>query len=564
MTAAGAAVAVAVALTAGAVAGCSPQSMPPWSTPPAWSPPPPQPSPGSALPSALSPAANGQPAPGPEAKPPAPLDLTLVEAARLAFENNRNLRVRRLDPAIARTEIDFERAAFDPAISYSTAHNARREQILNNADPNAGGVVTGGVVAGSSNSTRKFRISGNQEYDGQVGLSQTLPTGTRWTLSQSWRLNDTNFTTPDHITQAGLQVVQPLLRGFGPEINLTGIEVATRQYELSRFQLETAIQDVVVSVERAYWDLVLAKANYAVQADLVELGRRRLAENQEALRLGKAGITSLTVAQDEAALAGRLSTLAQFANNVEIARLTLLRLVNPEGRAGFWSVPVSTYVPDLDPDRLPPTPDAGETTRIAMANRPEIKQAQIGVTVSELNLRLARNALLPQLDIAAGYGPTGHGANLGRAIRSEADWRFYTLNASATFSWTLGNRAAAARSDRADLTRTRAERQVDDTVQAVELDIRTALQNLDNAAKRYRLALETQARQRDVLDKAERTREVGLRGFDEFFILQFQDQLTSARLTVNGAVTDYLRALSDLRRSEGTILKYRGLEVQVP
>lgn len=530
---------------------------------PRWhSPPPFQPPLSSAAPESSAPVPSDAAAGAPGPTPRSPMDLSLPEAVRLAFENNNNLRVRRLDPAVAATEIEFERAAFDPVISASAGLRAERERILANSDRNSGGVVRGGVVTGGAGGGSGNQVRGLREYAARSGWNQLLPTGTQYGFDVQWVADDTNRTTPDHFSKIGLSLVQPLLRGFGPEFQLTGIELAVRNTELSRYQFEEAAMDLALAVERAYWDLTLAKLNYAAQLELVDSGRRRLSDNTERVRLGRLGVDDRDLLQDRAALAVREEGLLRIENQVQLARLNLLRLVNPLGRDGFWGTDLQTYVPELEPDRLPVPPDAEAATRTALANRPELRQAQLGVAVNEIEIRRARNALLPQLDVAFDYGPTGHGGRLDSSVRNVGDWRFYDLALSTQFSWAVGNRAAAARTDRAELTRSRSERNIDDVEQAIQLDVRLALQQLDNSAKRLKAALAAQTLNAEKLALTVEAKDKGRRDIDEFIVLQFQDDLTNSRQLVNQAVTDYLRALSQLRRADGTILKLRGLEVR--
>jgi len=530
---------VATTLSA-ALPACSPQAMPAWSTPAPWTPPPASPI---------------------EFEPPISqgttslIDLSLVEAVRLAFLNNPNLRVRRVDPDIAKTQIQLERAAFDPLISASLNHNDARTQVINNRDPDVN--LLGQVSKSGNNLLEGPRY--DRSTRAGAGIEQLLPTGTRWNLAFDWLMGDSKLTSPNHLNTVRLGVVQPLLRGFGPAVNLTGIELATRNYELSRYQFEQAVMDVAVGVERTYWDLVLAQLNWAVQAELVESGRLRVEKN---IKRQAAGVVSrIDISQDEAAVAARREALLRLENQIAVTRLALLRLVNPKAGDPFWRNEVQTYVPRIDPGDLPAFPDVVEVTRTAREHRPELRQAQIGVTISEIQIVRARNALLPQLDIVADWGYTGRNNTYGQSFQDTFDFRNYAFNVGGQFSWAIGNRAAASQFDRAGLERERNRLSITDVERQIDLDIRLALQQLRNSAERYRASLVTEAAQRRTLDMIETAINGGDEKYNEFILLQFQDNLRNARLSVNQSMVDYLRAMSDLRRAEGTILKFRGLEL---
>jgi outer membrane protein TolC len=503
--------------------GCSPGSMPRWFTPEPWRMPP-------------EPAERAVAAAERES-PAGPLFMSVIEAVRVAFENNTSLRVRRLDPAIARTEIEFERSAFDPLLSAALGASGSREQ-----NP---GTFT----------------SRSRGFDSSVELSQKLPPGTVWSLSYDWSQSDGLTSTVDHFGRVGLTVVQPLLRGFGRDANLTGIERAVRTYELSRFAFEQAAMDLATAVERAYWDLVQSQLDMVVQLELLTSARDRLGKNRKRIELGAKGVDEFDIVQDEAAVSSRRESLLRLENSIEVQKLRLVRLIHPKGVDAYWRRTLQTYVPYLDPDRLPAVPETAATLRTALTDRPEVKAARIGEAISELDLRKARNDLLPQLDLTAGWGYTGHGPSFARAGRTVLDGHYYDFDVSLQYSWSIGNRAAGSRHDRAELDKARSARTVEDVEQTVQSDVRIALQQLDNAARRYRQALENQALQRRKLDLARAAYEAGKPGFTLFFLIQFEDDLRNAAFLLNSTIVEYLKALTDLRRAEGSILRVRGLKL---
>lgn len=507
-------------------AGCSPASMPRWFTPEAWR-----------MPATSAEAAAASAAAEP-ALPGAPLHVSVIEAVRLAFENNSNLRVRRLDPALARTDVEFERSAFDPLVSADVGADGSREQKTGSA------------------STR------SRGFDASVGVSQKLPLGTVWALSYDWTRSDGSTTVVDHMGRVGIEITQPLLKGAGREANLTGIELATRNHELTKFQFEQAAMDVAAAVERAYWTLVQLQLDYIVQQELLVSAGRRLESTRKRVELGAKGVDLSDIVQDEAAISSRKESLLRIENSIEVQKLQLLRLINPKGVEAYWKRPLKTYVRFPEPDKLPPAPGLAETLKTAMIDRPELKAARIGETISEVELRKARNDLLPQLDVVASWGYTGHETSFHRANRTALDGRYYDFDVALQYSWAIGNRAAASRHDRAEIVKTRGGRTVEDVEQSIHLDVRIALQQLDNAAKRYRQSLENQALQRKKVELAQAAFDKGKEGFNLFFLIQFEDDLRNAGAQLNQAMTDYLKALTDLRRAEGTILTIRGLKVE--
>jgi outer membrane protein TolC len=96
----------------------------------------------------------------------------------------------------------------------------------------------------------------------------------------------------------------------------------------------------------------------------------------------------------------------------------------------------------------------------------------------------------------------------------------------------------------------------------VELEVLDALRGVSISAKRWRAALVTLEKTARKLELAEEAVRLGKLGFSEFNILQFQDELTAARLSVNQNYADYLRSRTAPLRAEGRILSARGLTAE--
>lgn len=121
---------------------------------------------------------------------------------------------------------------------------------------------------------------------------------------------------------------------------------------------------------------------------------------------------------------------------------------------------------------------------------------------------------------------------------------------------------SAGRRRAAELTRDQSRLSAEDVEQRVELEVLDALRGVSISAKRWRAALVTLEKTARKLELAEKAVRLGKLGFSEFNILQFQDELTAARLSVNQNYADYLRSRTAPLRAEGRILSARGLTAE--
>jgi hypothetical protein len=132
------------------------------------------------------------------------IPLSIEQAALLALENNRDLRVSRLTPEIAATFEDIERGRFDPEL-FARAEFGDAESVE------------------ISRATGELFSTERQETLAEVGVRQDLPTGTRIEAGVRANRSLSNRTPEQQAARVGLTLTQSLLRGFGPGVNLARV-----------------------------------------------------------------------------------------------------------------------------------------------------------------------------------------------------------------------------------------------------------------------------------------------------------------------------------------------------
>ena len=137
-----------------------------------------------------------------------PLEITVRDAILIALENNRALVVEQFNPAIQQTFEDQAQAVFDPVTGAEIS--AGREELQRQAR-------TGSSTESSEVDT----------YLGGISLEQFFPTGTFVEVDARNRTTDSSlYENPFSSTRLGLSVTQPLLRGFGRDVNLVRLRQA--------------------------------------------------------------------------------------------------------------------------------------------------------------------------------------------------------------------------------------------------------------------------------------------------------------------------------------------------
>lgn len=480
---------------------------------------------------AATPSVGEPPAPAPTPAPTGPLPVTVDQAILLTLQNNRSLVVERFNPRIRRTFEAEQRAAFDPDLTGEFAFARARSDIP--SDP-----VQPRTLA--------------QNWSGQLGLSEFLPTGTTLGLSgigtyyQHPSVNDATWSSALNVS-----ATQALLRGFGLDVNLAALRQARLDTRTSQYELRGFAEALIGQTEETYWDYALALRQIEIVKQSLAIAQQQLDETRERIRLGKLAETELIAAEAELAL--RREDLINAQSTLDRTRLQFLRLLNP-GEAPFdrevvlLDSPAGGLIPlDLLPEHL----------EMARRMRPDLNQARLLVQRGELDLVRTRNGLLPRMDLFVRLGRTGYASSFGGSI-SELDGSNYDVTAGVDLEYPLFNRAAEARHARATLGRNQAEEAVRNLAQLIEVDVRGAY--IEVLRAREQVAATAASRRLQEAKRRTETEKFRIGRSTAFLVAQAQRDLLSSQINEVQALISYRKAFVALYRLEGSLLLRHGIQ----
>ena len=458
-----------------------------------------------------------------------PLRITTEQATLLALENNRSLVVERLNPPISRTFVGERFSLFDP-------------------------VLTGQLAYGWDRLTQGPADFDHSGPSAAVGVRDFLPTGTSLGVTGSASLlgltgppaNDDNYAST-----IAFNATQSLLRGFGSAVNLASVNQAKIDVEISRYELRGFVQSLIAQVEETYWDYALAERRIEIYRQSLELAQRQLEETRERIKVGDLAPTEQSAAEAEVAL--RREALINARSTLAKTKLTLLRLVNPPG-ANLWDRDVVlASLPTSPPITLD---DVGPHVALAMQMRPDLNQARLLWQRGELEIVKTRNGLLPKLDLFVTLGRTGFAESFGTSIAGSGD-NGYSALAGLAFEFPVWNRAAESRHLRAVLTRQQVKEAIGNLSQLIELDVRTAYLEIARSQEQVVATAATRKLQEEKL-RVE-TEKFRLGKSTSLLVAQAQRDLVSSQIDEVQAEVNYLKALVEMYRQEGSLLERRGI-----
>ncbi|MGD2012718.1 MAG: TolC family protein [Desulfobacterales bacterium] len=465
--------------------------------------------------------------------PPGTLKVTITEAILLCLENNRSLVVQRLNPSIQQTLEDQERADFDPAI---------------NADVSAGR-VKGENLARSGSETESFT---NDAAEGIIFMEQYFPTGTTVALEAATQVNDSSLYRDNfYTTRLGMTVTQALLRGFGTDVNLARLQQARLDTRMSEYELRGFTEFLVAEVERTYWDYALARRQIEIVEESLKVARQQLNETKELITVGRLARAELAAVQAE--VAAQEQALIEARANEESIRLQLLRLLNPVG-PDLWQREVELiHQPTLPEIKLE---DVELHVDVSRRMRPILNEARLEILRDDLELVRTRNGLLPLMDLFITLGKSGYANSFGESVSNISKDNYDALG-GVSFQYPIFNRNARAQNRRALLTREQSQKALENLSQLVEVDVRTAY--IEVKRTKQQIAASSVTRMFDEEKLRTETEKLRVGKSTSFLVAQAQRDLLVSRIAEVRALANYLKALIDLYRQDGSLLERHGI-----
>jgi HAE1 family hydrophobic/amphiphilic exporter-1 len=481
------------------------------------------------------PAASAQlPASGPT------LRISRDDAVRMATENNPDLAVARLDPAISDARVAAARAAFMPTLSSSLLRNSDTQPAAN--------LFTGD------------RPVETAYWSGSAGIAQLLPWGgANYDISLNAARTTTTspFTsfTPSLTSTLQAIVSQPLLRNRKIDPARAQLELTRRNREIADVQVRDLAAQVKASAEAAYWALVSARLSVAVQRRSLDLALELERTNRARVDVGQSPPLDLVSARAE--VAQRQENLIVARTQVLQAEDALRTLVLDPKRTDYWTIRLEPA--DTAP-AIAPAPDVDTAVRRALGERADLVAARKAIEITETNLLVAENQTMPDLRAQATYLSRGLGGSrllrtggfpgtitgtegtsfgtvLGQVLTSD----FPNWSVGFTLSYPLGNSVEEANRARARIERDQAAARVRSIELSVVRDVRDAALRLEQNRQRIettRLGREL-AEQR--LDAEQKRFGVGMS--TSFLVIQAQRDLAIARDSEQRALLDYQLAV---------------------
>ncbi|MEM7828233.1 MAG: TolC family protein, partial [Candidatus Aenigmatarchaeota archaeon] len=467
-------------------------------------------------------------------QPFAPIQLSLKECIKYALENNFDLKVFSLDPEISRHEIRKSLGIFDP-IFFSDLSTNR------NTLPNAfslSGVTKSIEESRRLNSGLKKRfITGT---DAQINLSvDRLETNSRVQLFSSQYTDSINFT-----------INQNLLRKAGIEINKIPEILARNGYQISKLEFERKLMDLILEVQKTYWELVKSKKSLEVNKESLKLAEDLFRQIDVQVRVGT--LPTIELIQAEAEVASRKEAIILAETQVKNLEDELKRLINIDDPI-FWEREI---IPSDEPSVTAFKATLDESIGIALQRRPEYLNSKIDAESKGLILKLSKNSRYPLLDLRGTFSLNGLSGKINPNLLTisippkspfEGDLYdsfdtlssgdYYTWQIGIYFEYPIGNRQADATYKQSMLEREKALINIKNTEQRIIMEVRQTVRDINANLERIEAAKKSRQLAEERLKAEEKKFAVGMS--TSYNVFQMQRDLIAAKTEEIKAIIDY-------------------------
>ena len=464
--------------------------------------------------------------------------LSLEEAVARALEQNFALQIQRYAGENAAAAVEIADADFDPTLTLSTTTSTSQQ-----GQPSS--TLDGVSATGPRTESTVVRAGARQD----ISTGATVQIG----ANLNRRETNSNFSllNPAYNSDISLSVSQPLLRGFGSEVNLAALKRARIGVERAGLDFRSAVLDVVRNVESAYYNLAFAREQLAVREFSLNVAKELLSENEAKRETGVATDLDVLQAQVGVANANRNVLLAQ--QTVTDREDALKNLISqfefdrPVGKVALGEVGTAEV-------------SFAQSYQLARINRPDYASAALAVEQLQIDERNARNARKPTLtlDGAVGLNATEGSAENSTSNLWDGDGYSWQLGLSLNVPW--GFKADKARYAQARANLSREETRLKQLEQSIMVDVRSAIRSVQTNVQSLRitkLATELSQQQFD-LEKARF--DAGLSTFRR--VQEAQEDLDNARVNELQAGVALRVAQAELARLEGSSLARYAIELE--
>ena len=461
-------------------------------------------------------------------EPPEELELTLEQCRAITLENNLDIKVQLINPAIAAERVSQQEAQFESAFSANINY-------IKTDTP------TSTTLTGSQ--------AENMSMD--FGVQVPLRTGgtVNFNIADSRSETDLIFSTlnPSYSSDFSASISQPLLRNAGKRVNTYAIEISEYDRQITDARTKLEMIRIIAAADRVYWRLYAARKELDVRRQQYDLA---MALYEQAQRFVAAGqMAQVEVIRAEAGTAQQLEAIIVSENNVRDRERELKRTLN---KTGLQMDTPTVIIPATEPDPVHYELEQNRLINIALEERMEMLELELQIAQDISTIDYMENQTLPLVTMDYTYNINGLGSARDDSYDLLFDNRFADHRLGLQLLMPLGNESSKSQLRQAFYQRRQRLASRDNRKALIEYEVLNAIDQLEANWQRILASRQSVILESRLYEAERRQFELGLVTATD--VLQAQTNFANEQSAEILALAEYQIAMVDLSFATGTLL----------
>lgn len=453
-------------------------------------------------------------------------ELSLTEAIMLAVRENPNVQTAQLTHVQQKFSLEIQQWQFQPHFGLQATKTTTQTYSM----------ASSGMVTANATGI-------------QPSVSLLTPIGTQMNLVS------TNSVAGHYNPALSLQVVQPLVRGFGRPIVEAALDNAIDSEKISRLNIESQLRNTTTAVINAYLDVISAQNTLTIDQQALRRSQESIKQTQLFIKAGhKAGVELVTVEADAASAQTKIEGDQDSLQQARYALLTAIG-IDPNTAVAFDHVNIEDLIKKYH------VPNLAQAKEMILQNDIQYQIDNITLNGStKRDLQSAEDNTRWQLNLTLnGSTGNGNGGGPNAGINSLVNGVNVTDSATLNLTIPIDDRPAKVALANAKIALREARLALQQEKWAKETSVINVWNTIYSALRATGFAKNAENLQARTYQISVQKYSFGL--IDSLELQTAQQQYRAAQQVSLNAEINYLKALINLDLLVGTTLKTWDVEV---
>jgi outer membrane protein len=483
-------------------------------------------------------------------------DLKLSDYLQQVVRHNEAVQAQMIEVEVSHLKNKAEMGIFEPKFKASVTYEANKR--------------TNDVSQAAAQNNQGIFEENNTLYDG--GIESELPTGgkvrlgyTMNNLGNNLDPNSSLFNSPSnhywnrqYQTFVGAKFSQPLLKDAGLTPTLANLRLSALDSDIAFQEYRRQLMFTIFKAEDAYWNLYFSQEQLRFFDQSIAVAQKVLDDSGKKLKSGQGSELDVMEAQSALALRSTKRNIALQEYYDALENLQVLMGVTPSRLQTGFSGP-SFHVTDT-PRETSAAISYGENFAEAFSLNPDYLIQQTKIKEELLRMGVAKNQLLPDLNLLGAYGFNGLGTTPENSWDSAQSEAYPSWSIGMELSVPLGGNIKERNLYQASkLVLSEAYVRFKGVQTEISYGLNTAIQKAgawEQSIQSYQMVVHYN----EELLKTQLERLKAGR-VDGHKVMEVEADLLDARQELANALTQYQRTLNQVELTVGSILKNRNLDL---